>query len=313
MSYIHMIIPARVEAVLGKQKALGYTLAVLGALAAALYFIPYKKGVETISPDVFTLGLFLVSLIFQGIPFSVKRKMINFSKPLVISSLIIAILSVVGNYACGKALENLNPPVTVVIIRTQVLFVMFMGWMLYGEKVNRFLWIGGVFSLFGIVLSGYSEQGWKIYRWIGVLWALGSMAGFAMMHVFIKSQVKRLDPASLNMIRIFFSALMLILIPGRAGSLFSLSLFEWGLITASAVFGPIFSRLLNMEALKYIPVSRFILFSLLTPVFASLLSWLLLGDVPSIYETIGGVVVIIGIGIPLFASVLVKRKIAQSG
>ncbi len=282
-----------------KLEIFGNSLAILASMTAAMFFIPYKMAVQTVTPDVFTMGIFFVSLLMNIIPVSFHVKKISLDKTLLIGALIFAILTVAGNYALGKTLEYLNSPLTVVVLRMQVLFVMLAGWVIFKEKISGYLWFGCIFSLAGIFVTTYSEEGWQILKWSGILWGLFSMLSFGLINILIKSVVNKTNPIMLNFLRMFFTILLIAVIPGRVQSLFNLSGYQWWLISVSAFFGPMASRILGIYSLKYIPISRFIIYTMLTPVFTLFLSWIIIGTLPSLYETIGGIIIISGILIPL--------------
>jgi len=141
---------------------------------------------------------------------------------------------------------------------------------------------------------------------MGIIWVLIAMLCFASTHIIVKVSVRTQNPERLKLLRNLMSAIMIGFIPGRVQDLASLEPFEWLLIGISAIFGPVLSRTLNMHALKLIPVSIFILFSMLTPVFALFLSWLFLDDIPSFTAIIGGVIVLAGISLPLIMN-MIKR------
>ncbi|PCI28241.1 MAG: hypothetical protein COB67_06915 [SAR324 cluster bacterium] len=103
----------------------GYILATLGAVAAALFFIPYKKGLETMNPQVYLLAVYLVGFLLNFLGSGVRKKTKRLNMPTLLGASGFAVLSVIGNIAIGNSLEGLDPSVTVVIIRTQVVFVIF--------------------------------------------------------------------------------------------------------------------------------------------------------------------------------------------
>lgn len=290
-----------------KPEILGSSLAVLASLTAAMFFIPYKMAVKTTTPDVFTMGVYMVSFLLNVIPVAFQIKKIRFDKTLLIGSLLFALLTVAGNCGAGKAMEYISSPLTVVVLRTQVLFVMFAGLIIFKEKISRWLWFGCVFSLGGIVITSYSDGGWQIVKWSGIMWALFAMVSFGLINVLIKSIVNKTHPMTLNFLRMFFTVLFIGAIPGRIDSVLSLSGAQWWLISLSAFFGPVVSRNLAIYSLKYIPISRFIVFTMLTPVFTLVLSWIIIGNLPSVYETTGGIIIISGILLPL----MFKEKMAQ--
>ncbi|MGK0291579.1 MAG: drug/metabolite transporter (DMT)-like permease, partial [bacterium] len=82
-------------------------------------------------------------------------------------------------------------------------------------------------------------------------------------------------------------------------SLAQMDLRLWGLAFISAFFGPTISRVLQMYALRYIPVSQSILFGMLTPIFTLFLAWGLFSHLPSVIQMVGGILILIGISIPV--------------
>jgi len=73
----------------------------------------------------------------------------------------------------------------------------------------------------------------------------------------------------------------------------------WLYATASAFFGPLISRLSYMYSVRYIPVSQSTLFIMLSPVFTALLSWVFLGSFPTLQQILGGLIVMLGIFMPV--------------
>ena len=186
--------------------------------------------------------------------------------------------------------------------------MMAAGMLFFREKVDKYLWIGSSVALLGVILSSFFDGGWQVTRWVSVLWAFSSMLCFALIHVLVKSIINFCQPIPLNIVRMFFAILILAVIPGRLNSLFTLSATEWLMIFLSAFFGPFLSRISYIYAIKYIPVSRFILITMLTPVFALVLSLVLLNDVPSLLEIIGGFFVLTGSSLPFLVKILKNSR-----
>jgi len=139
------------------------------------------------------------------------------------------------------------------------------------------------------------------------LWGLLAAAAFGSSQLLLKVIIHQVEPLQLNHVRLFMGALFLALTPGTLPSLLQLSVEGWLLAATSAIFGPSLSRVLQMYALRYIPVSQSILFTMLTPVFALVLSVLFLGSSPSSGEILGGIIIMLGISIPIFHLIKTQR------
>jgi drug/metabolite transporter (DMT)-like permease len=289
----------------------GVILAVTGAFCAAVYFIPYKKIVASMDPDIFVLGLFLISFLINLVPFVVRSNAFKINKSTFWGALGFAVLAVLGNYFCGKSLLGISTPLTVVIIRTQVIAVMFAGLVFFKEKVRSYLWIGSFTAVLGIIISSYSSGGWQISRWASIIWAFLSMISFTLIHVLVKAIIKRAEPLSLNLLRMLFATIIIAFLPGRVESILSLNMNEWLLIAISALFGPILSRISYIYAMKYLPLSKFILITMLSPVFALILAMVFINDIPTIYEISGGIIIITGTCLPAASSIFKKVAVKQ--
>ena len=68
-----------------------------------------------------------------------KKEKIRLNKTTFWGGLIFALLSILGHIAIGKSLEGIGPSLTTVILRTQIILVMLLGWLVLKERLNRFL------------------------------------------------------------------------------------------------------------------------------------------------------------------------------
>ncbi len=217
-----------------------------------------------------------------------------------IGGIVFTILSVLGNYSIGKSLEGLDPSLTVVMVRCQIIVVIFLGWWLLKERLNPFLLPGSIVAIGGIVWMNFQGDYNFSNKGIFLFWGFSGAFFFGSIQVFFKKIVHNINPVQVNTLRFLMGTLVFASLPGTISRLLEMNLFEWSLAAVSTAFGPSLSRLLQINALRYIPVSQSILFTMLTPVFALLLSATLLGTTPTSREMVGGVIVLIGIAIPIY-------------
>lgn len=281
--------------------ARGYALTVLGSLSAAFFFIPYKHGIATIPAEVFVSAMFILGFGINGLSVVLKReKMHIFSIPTLLGALLLACLTIFANFAIGKSLEGVSSSITSVFARTEVIFVILMGWLLLREKLNIFLIPGGLIALLGFVGMNFQSDMQLSDDFSYYLWGICAGLGFGGTQVFIKIIVNRVNPFAINYLRLLFGAVLMVLFPGVLTGLLELSWTGWLLAGASTIFGPICSRILYIYALKYTPVSQFTLFTMLTPIFALLVDWIFLGEIPTFQQTLGACIIMVGILLPVF-------------
>lgn len=277
----------------------GFLFATLGSLSAALFFVPFKKALETTDPQTYLLAVYIIGFIFSSMGRVAKKNPIKINKITLWGAFVFAVLSVIGNYAIGRSMEGVDPAVTVLITRTQVMIVLFMGWFFLKEEMVKYLIPGALIALSGFALMNYNEGlhfgGDLIYY----LWAIVAAFCFGISQVFLKSIIHEVEPVTLNLLRLVMGCVFISFIPGVIPGILSLGVDIWLYAGASAFFGPLISRLSYMYSVRYIPVSQSTLFIMLSPVFTALLSWVFLDLFPSMQQILGGLVVMLGVFMPV--------------
>ncbi|MBF0277370.1 MAG: DMT family transporter [SAR324 cluster bacterium] len=277
----------------------GYFLTTLAAAAVSVFFIIYKKGLETTTPDVFTLAMYVVGFVILFLGNRLKKEKIQLNKTTFWGGVIFALLSVLGHIAIGKSLEGVGPSITTVILRTQIILVMFLGWLILKEQLNRFLLPGAIVAIAGFIWMNYNGEQKNFAELPFYLWGFCAALCFGVSQVMVKAIIHKINPIIMNLLRSFFGMLALSSFPGVFSALLELTMIEWTLAGGAALFGPTLARILQMYALRYIPVSQAILFSMLTPVFTLLMSWFLLKIFPSSQQLLGAGIILAGVMIPI--------------
>lgn len=296
----------------------GTWLALCSSLGTAIFFLPFKQAGSLVARDMAVLTVMLMAAIITTIPLLVGGyRKLRIDRVTLGISLLLGLLTIAGNYASAQALIRVGAGVTSILQQTQILFVAVAGYFLLGERVSgRFvvgaiLVLGGVATMRGPALldiqAGNDAQ--------GILWALGSSLAFAAMHVSIRKVIDRIQPVTVNGLRLWVCVLVLLCVPGNATTLVALDRDIWLLCAAAAFVGPFISRITLMFSVRHITASHSILITLITPVFAFALDFLVLGDAPTRWQLIGSAVVMAGVALPvaeLFASES-RTPAAESG
>ncbi len=277
----------------------GFLFATLGSLSAALFFVPYKKALETTDPQTYLLAVYIIGFLFSLVGSAAKKNTIKINKMTLWGAFLFAVLSVVGNYAIGRSMEGIDPSVTVLITRTQVIMVLFMGWLFLREEMVKFLIPGALTAFSGFFLMSYNEN-FTLGGELGFyLWAVMAALCFGVSQVVLKSIIHQIEPVTLNFLRLLMGCAFIAFIPGVMTEIVKISAEIWGYAVASAFFGPLISRLSYMYSVRYIPVSQSTLFIMLSPVFTAIMSWVFLGLFPTVQQMVGGGVVMLGILMPV--------------
>ena len=204
---------------------------------------------------------------------------------------IFGLLSIIGNYSIGRALEWSNTGITVIILRIQIIFVIIMGFIFLKEKLHYMFFIGVAISLLGLLTFNIETIGIPVHSHT-VYWGIFAASCFAIANIIIKKNIKDINILGINLLRLLVGVIG---IPLFMEEFQILELPYIGLAFLAGLFGPNLSRLVQMYVMKELPVSHVISFTMITPVATIILSWLLFDDVPSLAHLCGGTLILFGI------------------
>lgn len=276
-------------------------LSVAAALSAAAYLFFYKRAGALTEPRILAYALLLVAATLNtayGV-FEPKRTDTTIPRPTRLMwsvSALLSLLTISGNWCSAEAISHLEPAVTSLLLRTEIVFVGFFGVALLGERVRRDLAFGGFTALLGLV----------VMRWplaldgslTGILWALGGAASFALMQVITRRVIHRISPVLVNAVRLWIAVLLFSFQPGLWTALSHLDPHFWPMIAGAALLGPFIGRLCIMYSLRSLTAAHSALLLLLSPVFALAIGALLGGLPPTHGELWGGALMLVGIAWP---------------
>ena len=283
----------------------GLLWSALGSACAAGYLIPYKAGVADVGPVGMVLPMLLAAALINTVVDGVERVRLGrvgawrWDRATLGVVLMLGLASAVGNEAVCRALVWISPGLVSVTLRTQVIFVALLAWLVLREAVGLRFWFGIALALGGFMLLQGSLDLARALSLAGMAWALLAAAGFGAMQVVIRRSIERINVLQVNTLRLWFAAGLVALLPGRVTGLGGLDGRIWGLAATAALCGPVLSRLCLMRALRYLPAAHATLALFMAPVFAYLLAGLLLGTWPGIMEVVGSVIILVAIALPV--------------
>ncbi len=272
-----------------------------GAAASAAVFLVLYKAAQAHAPrgDV-VAAMLLASAGFNSAMALVReRGRLALGRTGRRTVLALAVGTLVGNVAVAESLGRIEPAITSVLMQTQVLFVALLARVALGEPITRRFVVGVAVAFLGVAVMRAPLEGSVGISLPGVLYALAAAAGFGAMQVVTRKVISRIRPVPVNAARLWLATGVLLLAPGRVESLATMPPQGWALAVGAAACGPFVSRLLLMAAVRDIPASQSVLFGLISPVLAFGLAWVLLGSVPTHRELAGGLIVLIGVAIPI--------------
>lgn len=305
----------------GELKGIGY--GILGAFSTGFYIVFFKKATAVATRDQMLILLFLFSAIIQFIYLLTIRRGSSGSGASGCSALagffratpteltcaaLMAIAAIFGNLGSASAVATMSAPLVTALVRFEVLFVGLVGFIAMGETLTWWFFAG-----FAIVLAGMGyalpDAAWGSSNLNAVLYSLLAAVSFGSITLAARYYRHRIDIAKVNLLRI----LMALGIMALWTDLSFLATASWQpaytYLAICAFCGPFVARLFKMASSRWVQAGYTALTALLQPVFALILSLLLVPEfVLDRHEIIGGLVMLVGIGVSLFPKLITKKN-----
>jgi drug/metabolite transporter (DMT)-like permease len=279
----------------------GAIAAVVAALLAAGFYIPFKAAGAANSRLVIVLAMLLCAAGLNSVTALVRGARGRAFRPVaLVTAAVLGVFTVLGNFGVASALAIQEPAVTATVIHTQLLFVAVLELVFLGNPITRRFAIGAVIALAGFAVMQLAGGGVGSASTIGVLWALLASISFAVMHVFTRAVIERIDPVAVNAFRLWIAVAALLCIPGNAAGLVELDSSAWWLCFAAAFLGPFLSRLAIMASVRFIAASDATLLTMVNSLFAFVLGYAAFRTLPAGYEIAGGLIIIAGVLVPMW-------------
>lgn len=311
----------------GELKGIGY--GILGAFSTGFYIVFFKKATAVATRDQMLILLFLFSAIIHIIYILATRRGASGSlgsgasgsgaftgffraTPTELTcAALMAVAAIFGNLGSASAVATMSAPMVTALVRFEVLFVGLVGFIAMGEKLTWWFFAG-----FAIVLAGMGyalpDAAWGSSNLNAVLHSLLAAVSFGSITLAARYYRHRIDIVKVNLLRI----LMALGIMALWTDLSFLATASWQpaytYLAVCAFCGPFVARLFKMASSRWVQAGYTALTALLQPVFALILSLVLVPEfVLDRHEIIGGLVMLVGIGVSLFPK-LITTKTAEA-
>jgi drug/metabolite transporter (DMT)-like permease len=293
------------------QVGLSHSLA--GALCSAIYLFPYKQAAGLGAPHVLAYGLLVVAAL-ANTAFGLWQRR---TQPLArvdrrtfwVTSAWLSLLTISGNFCGAQAVTRLDPAITSVLLRTEIVFVGGLAALLLRERLTFWLAAGASVALCGLLVMrwplAFDSAG------AGAVWALGGAASFGLMQVLTRRVIASISPVAVNTCRLWLAVGLMSLVPGMASAALGKGLEFWAYVAGAALFGPFLGRLFIMYSLRALKAAHSALLLLLAPVLAFGIGFVAFGSVPGPRDLVGGAIILLGVALPSLAALRAQRSLPQ--
>ena len=200
--------------------------------------------------------------------------------------------------ASAEAIAQLSPSLLTVIQRSEVIIVALLAWPLIGERIDRRFVIGAVIAGCGLVLMR-NPLASEAPQLGGTVLALFSALCFGAMAVLTRKFIQRIQPVAVNALRLWLAIGLWFAFNGFPEEMFELSPAQAGYAGLAGFFGPFLGRLCMMTSAKYIEARTTTLATLAAPPLTLTFAYFALNDLPLAREIQGGLIMLVGISIPI--------------
>ena len=221
--------------------------------------------------------------------------------------LVYGVVAVAGaQYAYFNAVAHLSVGVALLLEYQGTILVVAWMWLRHGRRPRPVVLAGAAVALAGLalvldVVGGFQLDG------VGVVWGLVAAVGLATFYVLAADDAQPLPPLALSCVGLWVGAVVMLatvaagLVPYRtttapvqlAGQHVSWLVPVLGLAIVAAAFGYVLgtlgARLLGATLASFVGLAEVL--------FAVAFAWLFIGQVPTVVQAIGGVVVVAGVAL----------------
>lgn len=292
----------------------GYLYALFGAIGAGAFVVPWKLASETGSVSsmvliMLTTAASLNTVLMAHPRFRPDLRGVNW-KLMGMLGAIFGVLSLTGNASSAAAITELSASVVSVLMRTEVILVAILGWLFIGERVPLPFWLGVVLAGGGIWMVQDPSVPGSGNTTLGLLYGLGAAGSFAIMGVLTRKFVDRIDLVALNATRLWISVGFWFVINGpRLPEDLSWTVIGWAAL--AAFIGPFLARLGLMFSARTLEARTTSMINLTGPVWSVVFAAIFLREVLTRNEIVGGLVILVGVSLPVVYSFLTARRNAD--
>ena len=266
----------------------GIIFALLAVLGGGLYAIPYRLSLDTANALPVIWGVFLCAFLFSLPGAWLARHQTKYSWKIAGIALATSLAGVIGNYSICQSLNLASPTLMVLLMRSEVIIAMILGWIFLKEFVTLRIFTAVVLIIAGILVMKLDSLSFAINEWSAILWAFSAAFGFASMQVLAKSIIHEINPQVFNVFRLAIGLALLWCVEEVRIEIPALNISEWMWIAMSAFCGPFWGRVAFIYTLRYLTISKANIIVSFAPVMTLLFEFFVFGTLISWLETLGG-------------------------
>jgi len=241
------------------------------------------------------MGSFFCAFLFSLPGAWMARNQTKYSWKIASIALATSLAGVLGNYSICQALNIASPTLMVLLMRSEVIIAMILGWVFLKEFITLRIIIAVFVIIAGILVMKLDSLSFEIKEWSAILWAFSAAFGFASMQVLAKSIIHDIHPQVLNVFRLAIGLALLGCFEEVRIEIADLNISEWIWIAMAAFCGPFWGRVAFTHTLRYLTISKANIIVSFAPVMTLIFEFFVFGTLISWLETLGGAIMLAAI------------------
>ncbi len=271
-------------------------------MGGGAFVIPWKRAAEHGSVSSMVLVMLLTAAVLSSLAMlspALRRPPPEPGSRRLLAgmSAAFAVLTLVGNSASAAAIGVLSAPLVSVLLRTDVILVAALGWVLLGERVTGRFWLGAGLAVVGLWVA-QSPGATGAADPIGLLLALLAALSFSAMGILTRRYIRQVDPIALNATRLWMSVGLWFATEGLHLP-DDLTPQVIGYSALAALIGPGIARICLMLSARDLEARMTAMVGITGPLWAVVFAWVFLGTLPQQGQLIGGGIIFIGVALPV--------------
>jgi drug/metabolite transporter (DMT)-like permease len=279
----------------------GVRLALASALCSAAVTVIGKWNLEAISPLAMICLIFTVAACAFTLTLVPRRGAGWLYRQTPAAWFWIAMLglsSVGALWGFWAGVQRIDPSLAGFLNRVEVFVAVLLAMIFLRERFTAVEAVGAVLSVVGIVVMRltlrveYESGFWLVL--------IGSVF-FGVVELVSKVAIRYVEPAELTGLRSWFMAAVFWIIFLASGETFEGLGRVWPGVVAVGLLGPMAARMFYLWALGRMDLAKVAIVSQVQPVFVVLLAFVVLGQLPTVREAWGGILILAGCMIMILA------------
>lgn len=252
------------------------------------YFLQYTNT-ETLNVIWFSAA-FLLSFAFLLVKNS-NKVMAVFKKNWK-AGLLIGGANALSSILFIESISRAGPTPTAFVVRFSAIFLIFLGILVFKEKLHSRDLVGMVIAVGGALLISFGSGN---YLNAGVLLALAAAFMMAVNSVLMKVYIKSADPLSLTCLQSLYTAILLLVYALIFSKIRSFPAGQLPLVAVAVTVSVILSLIFYYKALQLLNLSKIAIIRTLEPFMVAVLALIVFRTLPSTNQLVGGTLVVIGV------------------